>query len=141
MRICAHPPGQCVEGVNAASDSCLNPVIDGMRAVFVSQAGLSGDPKYIAFVDEAVAYAKEKAGSGDDAVALAIDRLAVRSQCAIQGVRVRAIGVDQVRDAELIGSGVVDVWARPEGQKERIPLEPKARFNPPSPLKPLLLTR
>jgi hypothetical protein len=58
-------------------------------AVFVSQAGLSGDPKYIAFVDEAVAYAKEKAGSGDDAVALAIDRLAVRSQGAIQGVRVR----------------------------------------------------
>lgn len=54
------------------SDATTNPL-------FVSQAGLSGDPRYVAFVDEAVAYAKAKGGSMDqeDRVNLAIDRLAV----------------------------------------------------------------
>lgn len=54
------------------TDATTNPL-------FVSQAGLSGDPTYVAFVDEAIEYAKEKAGSeGTDAVvSLAMDRLAV----------------------------------------------------------------
>ncbi len=30
------------------------------NSLFVSQAGLSGDPRYMAFVDEAVDYAKAK---------------------------------------------------------------------------------
>mmetsp|Transcript_30281 Transcript_30281/g.67856 ORF Transcript_30281/g.67856 Transcript_30281/m.67856 type:complete len:342 (+) Transcript_30281:176-1201(+) len=58
------------------SDATTNPL-------FVSQAGLSGDPKYAALVDAAVAYAKDKASSNSEAategevVALAMDRLAV----------------------------------------------------------------
>ncbi len=52
------------------TDATTNPL-------FVSQAGLSGDPRYVAFVDEAVAYARANAASADDAVALAMDRLAV----------------------------------------------------------------
>jgi len=53
------------------TDATTNPL-------FVSQAGLSGDPRYVAFVEEAVAYAKEQAlSSEDEAVALAMDRLAV----------------------------------------------------------------
>lgn len=51
------------------TDATTNPL-------FVSQAGLSGDVVYAAMVDEAVAYAKARA-SGDDAVNLAMDRLAV----------------------------------------------------------------
>jgi len=52
------------------TDATTNPL-------FVSQAGLSGDPRYIAFVDEAVAYAKSQTKDQDEGVALAIDRLAV----------------------------------------------------------------
>lgn len=52
------------------TDATTNPL-------FVSQAGLSGDPTYVAFVDEAVAYAKKHASSKDDIVALAMDKLAV----------------------------------------------------------------
>ncbi|EKX37612.1 hypothetical protein GUITHDRAFT_77986 [Guillardia theta CCMP2712] len=54
------------------TDATTNPL-------FVSQAGLSGDPTYIAFVDEAVAYAKKKLGTsqGAEVVELAMDRLAV----------------------------------------------------------------
>eukprot|EP00288_Rhodomonas_lens_P006477 CAMPEP_0177740048 /NCGR_PEP_ID=MMETSP0484_2-20121128/27357_1 /TAXON_ID=354590 /ORGANISM="Rhodomonas lens, Strain RHODO" /LENGTH=196 /DNA_ID=CAMNT_0019254163 /DNA_START=111 /DNA_END=698 /DNA_ORIENTATION=+ len=57
------------------TDATTNPL-------FVSQAGLSGDPRYMAFVDEAVDYAKAKLKSGEvngegEAVALAMDRLAV----------------------------------------------------------------
>lgn len=51
------------------TDATTNPL-------FVSQAGLSGDAVYAAMVDEAVAYAKARA-SGDEAVSLAMDRLAV----------------------------------------------------------------
>jgi len=51
------------------TDATTNPL-------FVSQAGQNNDPVYAAFVNEAVEYAKGKA-SGDEAVALAIDRLAV----------------------------------------------------------------
>mmetsp|Transcript_3228 Transcript_3228/g.7999 ORF Transcript_3228/g.7999 Transcript_3228/m.7999 type:complete len:383 (-) Transcript_3228:118-1266(-) len=51
------------------TDATTNPL-------FVSQAGLSGDPLYAAMVDEAVDYAKARA-SGDEAVALSMDRLAV----------------------------------------------------------------
>lgn len=51
------------------TDATTNPL-------FVSQAGLSGDPTYTAMVDEAVAYAKQHE-SGDAAVSLACDRLAV----------------------------------------------------------------
>ncbi|KAJ8599774.1 hypothetical protein CTAYLR_003432 [Chrysophaeum taylorii] len=51
------------------SDATTNPL-------FVAQAGTSGDARYVAFVDRAIAYARERA-SGDDAVILAMDRLAV----------------------------------------------------------------
>lgn len=82
---------------SVAWNSCLQPGIV-CCAVFVSQAGLSGDPKYIAFVDEAVAYAKAKAGPGDDTVALAIDRLAVRPECAVHCNMGSAYEVDEVDD-------------------------------------------
>ena len=53
------------------TDATTNPL-------FVSQAGLSGDARYIAFVDRAIDYARANAGGGDDAVLeLAMDRLAV----------------------------------------------------------------
>jgi transaldolase len=58
------------------TDATTNPL-------FVSQAGLSGDPRYVAFVDEAITYAKNKmcnkdgCDTPDEAVALAMDRLAV----------------------------------------------------------------
>jgi len=58
------------------TDATTNPL-------FVSQAGLSGDPRYVAFVDEAITYAKEKMCNKDgcdvidDTIALAMDRLAV----------------------------------------------------------------
>ncbi|KAL1519788.1 hypothetical protein AB1Y20_023295 [Prymnesium parvum] len=58
------------------TDATTNPL-------FVSQAGLSGDPKYAALVDEAVAYAKAETSDTDDAVALAMDRLAVNLGCEI----------------------------------------------------------
>ena len=51
------------------TDATTNPL-------FVSQAGLSGDPKYAAMVDEAVTYAMGEA-QGVDVVPLAIDALAV----------------------------------------------------------------
>ncbi len=51
------------------SDATTNPL-------FVSQAGLSGDPRYSALVAAAVDYAHERA-QGVDAVHLAMDRLAV----------------------------------------------------------------
>jgi hypothetical protein len=57
------------------TDATTNPL-------FVSQAGMSGDPRYVEFVDEAITYAKEKMCNMDgcevnDAIALAMDRLAV----------------------------------------------------------------
>ena len=57
------------------TDATTNPL-------FVSQAGLSGDPRYVAFVEEAITYAKEKMCNMDgcdvdDAIAFAMDRLAV----------------------------------------------------------------
>ena len=51
------------------TDATTNPL-------FVAQAGTSGDARYVAFVDAAIAYAREHAGD-DDVVALAMDRLAV----------------------------------------------------------------
>ena len=51
------------------SDATTNPL-------FVAQAGTSGDARYVAFVDKAIAYAKANSG-GDDVVSLAMDRLAV----------------------------------------------------------------
>lgn len=54
------------------TDATTNPL-------FVSQAGTSGDPRYVAFVDEAIEYARANAGDGgtDAVVELAMDRLAV----------------------------------------------------------------
>ena len=54
------------------TDATTNPL-------FVSQAGTSGDPRYVAFVDEAIEYARAHAGGdGTDAVVeLAMDKLAV----------------------------------------------------------------
>ena len=54
----------------AITDATTNPL-------FVSQAGLSGDARYVAFVDAAIAYAKENAESESDVLELAMDRLAV----------------------------------------------------------------
>ena len=47
------------------SDATTNPL-------FVAQAGTSGDARYVAFVDKAIAYAKANSG-GDDVVSLAMD--------------------------------------------------------------------
>ena len=54
------------------TDATTNPL-------FVSQAGLSGDPLYAAMVDDAVAYAVQQPHDNSEAttVALAMDRLAV----------------------------------------------------------------
>ena len=52
------------------TDATTNPL-------FVSQAGLSGDARYVAFVDAAIAYAKANAGTADEVLELAMDRLAV----------------------------------------------------------------
>ena len=51
------------------TDATTNPL-------FVAQAGTSGDARYVAFVDKAIAYAKEHAAGGD-VTTLAMDRLAV----------------------------------------------------------------
>jgi len=51
------------------TDATTNPL-------FVSQAGLSGDARYVAFVDKAIEYAKANAAGGD-VLELAMDRLAV----------------------------------------------------------------
>ena len=51
------------------TDATTNPL-------FVAQAGTSGDARYVAFVDKAIAYAKANA-KGKDVVTLAMDRLAV----------------------------------------------------------------
>jgi len=52
------------------TDATTNPL-------FVSQAGLSGDARYVAFVDAAVAYAKANAEGAEAVLELASDRLAV----------------------------------------------------------------
>jgi len=57
-------------GTGLITDATTNPL-------FVSHAGLSGDPTYVAFVDEAVSYARAHAEQEDDVVALAMDKLAV----------------------------------------------------------------
>ena len=64
------------------TDATTNPL-------FVSQAGLSGDPVYAKMVDDAVAYAVEKEGSGGDisnVVSLAIDKLAINLGAAIADI-------------------------------------------------------
>ena len=43
----------------------------------MSQAGLSGDARYVAFVDKAIAYARQNAEGDNDVLELAMDRLAV----------------------------------------------------------------
>jgi len=52
------------------TDATTNPL-------FVSQAGLSGDARYVAFVDSAIAYAKANAEGPDAVLELSMDRLAV----------------------------------------------------------------
>lgn len=52
------------------TDATTNPL-------FVSQAGLSGDARYIAFVDSAIAYARANAEGEAAVLELAMDRLAV----------------------------------------------------------------
>jgi transaldolase len=64
------------------TDATTNPL-------FVSQAGLSGDPVYAQMVNDAVAYARqEQPGSDDDdeTISLAIDRLAVNLGKAISDI-------------------------------------------------------
>jgi len=68
-----------IEGYAATgyiTDATTNPL-------FVSQAGLSGDPVYAAMVDDAVEYALQSKLVESDTVALAIDRLAVNLGSAI----------------------------------------------------------
>jgi transaldolase len=52
------------------TDATTNPL-------FVAQAGLSGDKRYVAFVDSALAYAKENAEGPEAQLELSMDRLAV----------------------------------------------------------------
>ena len=52
------------------TDATTNPL-------FVAQAGTSGDARYIAFVDAAIAYAKANADTPEGVLELAMDRLAV----------------------------------------------------------------
>ena len=52
------------------TDATTNPL-------FVSQAGLSGDARYVAFVDKAISYAKQNAEGEEAVLELAMDRLAV----------------------------------------------------------------
>jgi hypothetical protein len=52
------------------TDATTNPL-------FVSQAGLSGDARYIAFVDAAIEYAKANAEGAEAILELSMDRLAV----------------------------------------------------------------
>jgi transaldolase len=52
------------------TDATTNPL-------FVAQAGLSGDKRYVAFVDAALAYAKENAEGAAAQLELSMDRLAV----------------------------------------------------------------
>lgn len=52
------------------TDATTNPL-------FVSQAGLSGNPRYQAFVDKAISYAKDNAEGTEAVLELAMDRLAV----------------------------------------------------------------
>jgi transaldolase len=59
------------------TDATTNPL-------FVSQAGMSGDPVYAKLVDDAVEYAiGQKMGDEASTVSLAIDRLAVNLGAAI----------------------------------------------------------
>lgn len=59
-------------GTGFITDATTNPL-------FVSQAGLSGNARYVAIVDEAIAFVKEKGAhmGKEDQVNLAIDRVAV----------------------------------------------------------------
>jgi len=62
------------------TDATTNPL-------FVSQAGLSGDPVYAKLVDDAVAYAMESNEANEAAtISLAIDRLAVNLGAAIANI-------------------------------------------------------
>ncbi|GAX21346.1 hypothetical protein FisN_6Lh088 [Fistulifera solaris] len=61
------------------TDATTNPL-------FVSQAGLSGDPVYAEMVDQAVQYAVQHAESKSEIVTLAIDRLAVNLGKAIADI-------------------------------------------------------
>ena len=62
------------KATNLITDATTNPL-------FVSQAGLSGDARYAAMVDEAIHYAKvvncKSDGCDEDTIGLVIDRLAV----------------------------------------------------------------
>jgi len=58
------------------TDATTNPL-------FVSQAGLSGDPVYVAFVEDAIEYACGKVEGVDERVAFAMDKLAVNLGVAI----------------------------------------------------------
>ena len=87
------------------SDATTNPL-------FVAQAGTSGDARYVAFVDKAIAYAKANSG-GDDVVSLAMDRLAVelgpRNREARAGLRVDRGGHPRVlRHGRVRAAGATD---------------------------------
>jgi len=57
-------------GTGLITDATTNPL-------FVSQAGLSGDARYVAFVNKAIQYAKDGASGEAEVLELATDRLAV----------------------------------------------------------------
>lgn len=67
-----------------ASTGCITDATT--NPLFVSQAGLSGDPLYANKVDDAVQYALEQGGEQSEIVMLAIDRLAVNLGKAISDI-------------------------------------------------------
>lgn len=106
------------------TDATTNPL-------FVSQAGLSGDPLYAAMVDDAVAYAvKETASQGDDeaaTVSLAIDRLAVNLGKAISDIVPGYISTEvdprlscDTAAAVARGLRIIDMYKKLGVPKERV---------------------
>jgi len=67
---CTHAVLEAFSKTGVITDATTNPL-------FVSQAGLSGDARYVAFVDAAIAYAKANAEGPEAQLELAMDRLAV----------------------------------------------------------------
>jgi len=59
------------------TDATTNPL-------FVSQAGLSGDPRYIAFVDEAVSYAKAEGAALDEDAKVSFPDMCTARQDSLQ---------------------------------------------------------
>jgi transaldolase len=102
------------------TDATTNPL-------FVSQAGLSGDPLYANMVDAAVDYSIENAESFDDVVPLAMDRLAVNLGKSISNIVVGYISTEvdprlsfDVDASVQRGRRIIDMYHRLGVPKERV---------------------